>query len=173
MKRLLLRWLVISVLIPMTYLGAQDQPQEQGPYPDQGQNQEQGAPQSQDQGAPEQPQSTVGRISLIEGNLSTLRGDSGNWVADTVNTPVAAGDQLSAGPHSRAEVQLDYANVLRLDHDSEVRVADLTQGHVQIQVAQGQVDFDVVRDGGAAAEIDTSSVAIHPAGRGTYRIQVN
>jgi FecR protein len=174
MRRLLLRSFAILaiVLVSVMYLEAQD-PQEQGPPPDQAQNQEQGPPPSQEQGAPQQPQSAVGRISLIEGNLSTLRGDSGNWVVDTVNTPVVPGDQLSAGSHSRAEVQLDYANVLRLDHDSEVRVADLAQGRVQVQVAQGQVDFDVIRDGGAAPEIDTPSVAIHPAGRGAYRIEVN
>ena len=52
-------------------------------------------------------------------------------------------------------------------------MADLAQGRVQVQVAQGQVDFDVIRDGGAAPEIDTPSVAIHPAGRGAYRIEVN
>src|SRR5215469_8383643 len=105
MRRLLLHWLAIlaMVLTPVMYLGAQDQSQDQGPPPDQGQYQEpgpqqqgspqqQGPPQNQDQGAPQQPQSAVGRISLIEGNLSTLRGDSGSWVADTVNTPVVPGD---------------------------------------------------------------------------------
>ncbi len=179
MKRILLGLLISSalVLIPVMYLGAQDEPQEQGPPPDQGQYPEsgpaqQGAPQ-QEQGPPPQPQSAVGRISIIDGNLSTQRGDSGSWVADTINTPVVPGDQLSTGPHSRAEIELDYANVLRLDHDAEVRVADLTQGRTQVQVAQGQVDFDVIRDGGPAPEIDTPNVAIHPAGRGAYRVEVN
>ncbi|HXJ94900.1 MAG TPA: DUF6600 domain-containing protein [Terriglobia bacterium] len=181
MKRILLGLLISSalVLIPVMHLGAQDQQQEQGPPSDQGQYPEPGAPQqnapqqSQDQSTPQQPQSAVGRISIIDGNLSTQRSDSGSWVADTINTPVVPGDQLSTGPHSRAEIELDYANVLRLDHDAQVRVADLTQQHVQVQVAQGQVDFDVIRDGGAAPEIDTPNVAVHPAGHGAYRVDVN
>jgi hypothetical protein len=186
MKRILLGLLISSalVLIPVRPLGAQDEPQAQGPPPNQGQYPEPGSPQqsapaqgapqqTQDQSAPQQPQSAVGRISIIDGNLSTQRVDSGSWVADTINTPVVPGDQLSTGPHSRAEIELDYANVLRLDHDAEVRVADLTQQHVQVQVAQGQVDFSVIRDGGAAPEIDTPNVAIHPAGHGTYRVDVN
>ena len=141
--------------------------------PSLGQYENQGPPQQQQEAEPQQPQSAVGRISLIEGNLSTLRGDSGNWVADTVNTPVVPGDELSTGPHSRAEIQLDFANVLRLDHDTQANVAQLSQGNVQVQVGQGLVDFAVLRDGGAPVEIDTPNVAIHPAGRGIYRVQVN
>jgi len=185
MKRLLLRLIMAltMILIPVMYLGSQDQPQDQGPPPDQGQYGEQGPPQqypgqgpaqqNQQQAPAPQPQTAVGRISLIDGNLSTQRGDSGSWVADTVNTPVVPGDQLSTGPHSRAEVELDFANVLRLDHDTQAQIANLTQGQVQVQVAQGQADFVVIRDGGAAPEIDTPNVAIHPAGRGTYRIEVD
>jgi hypothetical protein len=194
MKRALLLFVMTlsMVLIPVMYLGSQDQPQDQGPPPDQGpygqqgppqqypgpgpapQDQQQGPPpQDQQQGPPPQPQSAVGRISLIDGNLSTQRGDSGSWVADTVNTPVVPGDQLSTGPHSRAEVELDFADVLRLDHDSVARVANLAQGQIQIQVAQGQVDYSVIRDGGAVPEIDSPNVAVHPAGRGVYRIEVD
>jgi len=159
------------VLAPVMYVSSQDQAQEAGPPPDQGQYQ--GPGQQDAQAPPQQPQSAVGRISLIDGNLSTQRGDSGTWVADTVNTPVVPGDRLSTGPHSRAELELDFANVLRLDHDAQLQIANLTQQQVQVQVAQGQVDFDVIRDGGAAPEIDTPNVAVHPAGQGTYRVQVN
>ena len=38
------------------------------------------------------PQGGAGRIAILNGNVSTQRGDSGDWVADTINTPVMPGD---------------------------------------------------------------------------------
>ncbi len=52
------------------------------------------------------------RISQIQGEVSVMRGDTGEWVATTVNAPLAPGDSISTGERSRTEVQLDYANVL-------------------------------------------------------------
>src|SRR5271155_3365697 len=91
---------------------------------------------------PDQPTSSVARLSVIQGAVSTQRGDSGDWSAATVNTPVVPGDLVSTGDHSRAEVQLDFANILRLDERSVVRIADLSAAHIQIQVSQGVVSFD-------------------------------
>ena len=119
------------------------------------------------------PPSGVGRISVLNGSVSTQRGDSGTWVADTINTPVTPGDTVSTASQSRTEVQLDYANVLRLDHDTQAKVADLTQSRIQVQVGGGLVDYTILRDGGPSAEIDTPNLAIHPLRTGVYRIQVN
>jgi hypothetical protein len=121
----------------------------------------------------EDAQPGAGRISVISGEVSTQRGDSGDWVAATVNAPVAPGDEVSTGARSRTEVQLDYANVLRLDQSTVAKVADLTRTRIQVQVAQGLVNFDVLKGSEAEAEIDTPSVAIRPLGEGRYRIQVN
>ena len=54
----------------------------------------------------------VGRISMIHGDVSTQRGDSGTWSAAILNQPVVNGDKVSTGDGGRAEVQLDYANAL-------------------------------------------------------------
>jgi uncharacterized protein DUF6600/FecR-like protein len=113
------------------------------------------------------------RISQIQGEVSVMRGDTGEWVATTVNAPLAPGDSISTGERSRAEVQLDYANVLRLDQRSEAKVADLTREHIQVQVASGLVNFTVLKSSQAEVEIDTPNMAVHPAGEGSYRIQVN
>jgi hypothetical protein len=153
-------------LVPAVRMTAQEP--DQGPPP-----RDQQSVDRQQGGQPQDPQSGVGRISVITGEVSTQRGDSGDWVADTINTPVAPGDTLSTAPRSRTEVQLDYANVLRLDHDSQARVADLSRSRIQVQVANGLADYAILRDGGPNAEIDTPNVAIHPLGRGVYRIQVS
>lgn len=114
----------------------------------------------------------VARVSVIRGDVSTQRGDSGDWVSTTVNAPLVRGDRIGTRDDSRAEVQLDYANVLRLDQNSEVKIADLTRDRIQLQVAQGTMDFTVFKGTQADVEIDTPNMAVQPLGEGTYRIQV-
>jgi hypothetical protein len=53
----------------------------------------------------------VARVSMIHGDVSTQRGDSGDWSAAQVNAPVLAGDRVSTGDKARTELQLDYANI--------------------------------------------------------------
>ena len=115
----------------------------------------------------------MGRISVVQRDVSTLRGDSQDWLAATTNAPMQRGDCIATGPGSRAELQLDYANVLRLDQGTEARVAELVRTRIQIQVASGLVDFAVFQGTEADVEIDTPNMAIHPLGEGIYRVQVN
>ncbi|MDE3179004.1 MAG: FecR domain-containing protein, partial [Acidobacteriota bacterium] len=111
----------------------------------------------------------VARVSLIDGNVSTQRGDAGEWSAATINTPLATGDKISTGSSSRAEVQLDYADVLRLSGSTEADIANLSSSQIQVQVAQGLVDYSVLQGSDAQAEIDTPNVAVHPLEPGVAR----
>jgi hypothetical protein len=122
---------------------------------------------AQDESAPE-----VARISLVQGSVSTLRGDSKDWIAATANAPLTRGDVIATGPTSRAEIQLDDANVLRLDQTSEAQVADLTRRHILVQVASGLVNFEVRGSTQANVEIDAPNMAIRIGGEGAYRLQV-
>jgi Family of unknown function (DUF6600)/FecR protein len=115
----------------------------------------------------------VGRVSLIQGDVSMERGDANEWVAVTVNTPLVPGDTIATGAGSHAEVQLDYSNVLRLSDNAEVKIADLNASRIQIQVARGAVDLAVFKNSQANAEVDTPNVAVEPLQEGTYRIDVN
>jgi Family of unknown function (DUF6600)/FecR protein len=126
-----------------------------------------------DQSQSSEPASGAARVSVMNGNVTTQRGDSGDWVATTVNAPLVLGDRISTGPGSRTEVQLDYASVLRLDQNSEAKIADLTRSRIQVQLAQGLMDFSVFKGTQADVEIDTPNVAVQPNGPGTFRIQVN
>ena len=119
------------------------------------------------------PQPDVARISLIHGDVSMQRGDSGDWTAATLNTPLVRGDQVATGDRSRTEVQLDYANILRLSDRSQAKIADLTRTHIQIQLAQGYANYSMFKGSEADVEIDTPNVAVRPLKRGRYRIQVN
>jgi hypothetical protein len=118
--------------------------------------------------------SAAGRISFIHGDLSTQHSDSSEWVAATLNTPVVNGDHVSTGKRSRAEIQLDHANVLRLGDESTANVVNLSRTQIQLQVGQGLVNYDVLSNSDASVEIDTPNVAIRPQmNQGSYRITVN
>src|SRR5260370_2311666 len=152
MKRILLTLIVIAAL-PIL---AQDQYQQPAAEPD---------------GQYEQGRA-VARISIISGEVSVRRGDSGDVTAAALNAPLVANDSLLTSSSSRAEVQLDYANLVRVGPNSEVRFTALDTRSFQVQVAAGTVTFRVLRQGEAQAEVDTPSVAVRPMGRGTYRISV-
>ena len=115
----------------------------------------------------------VARISLIHGEVSTQRGDSGDWSAAALNAPVVEGDKISTGQNSRGEIQLDYANILRLAESAQANITGLSRTQIQIQLGQGLANYSVVRDGEADVEIDTPNMSLHPTRReGSYRIFV-
>ncbi len=127
----------------------------------------------QDQQAPAEIQPGVARVSLIHGDVSTQRGDSGDWVVVTLNTPVVVGDNVATGKRSRAEVQLDYANILRMSDEATAKIAGLTRTKIQVQIGQGLVTYSILKGSEADVEIDTPNVAVRPQGEGDYRILVN
>ncbi|MEK7406405.1 MAG: DUF6600 domain-containing protein [Acidobacteriota bacterium] len=115
----------------------------------------------------------VARISLINGDVSVRRGDSGDWVAAAVNAPLVVHDRVLTGPSSRAEVQFDWANMVRLAPGTEVRLAELEHQRYQVQVARGTVMLRVLRDSNAQIEVNTPSVSLRPESKGIYRITVS
>jgi len=76
----------------------------------------------------------VARVSFIRGDVTMQRGDSGDFSAVSLNTPLMAGDKVATGDGSRAELQLDYANLLRLDQHSEANIATLDNNRIQVQI---------------------------------------
>ena len=115
----------------------------------------------------------VARISMIHGDVSTQRGDSGDWSAAALNAPVVSGDKISTADGARAELQLDYANIIRLGGNSQANIANLTKRKIQIQLGQGIANYTVTSNGDAEPEVDTPNVAVHPAHTdGVFRIEV-
>lgn len=130
-KRILLIALAIlsiGILVTVSGRAQEDSPEE---------------PQAQPQ---EQPpaSTTVGRLSVVQGQVSTMHGDGTGWSTATVNTPVVLGDKLSTADRSRAEVQLDANNILRMDQHTEAQVADLQATKINIQLASGLVDYSAL-----------------------------
>src|SRR3984957_428049 len=115
----------------------------------------------------------VARVSLMHGDVSTQRGDSGDWSAAVLNQPVMTGDKVSTGDNARAELQLDFANIVRLGPNSKANLSNLTKKQIQIQLSEGIANFTVSKDSEAEPEIDTPNVSIHPAHHdGVFRVEV-
>ncbi len=114
----------------------------------------------------------VARLSLMNGEVSVRRGDSGDWVAAAINAPLMTEDRVFSGPRSRAEVQLDYYHRIRLAEDTEVRLSDIENGRYLLQLARGTATFSALKGGDAQVEISTPAAAVRPVAYGSYRITV-
>ena len=120
----------------------------------------------------------VARISLIQGDVSTQRGDTGDWAAAALNQPLVGGDRILTGDNSKAELQLDHANILRLGNNSQAKIATVERvqnqrAQIQVQIWQGLAYYSVFKDSEAEVEIDTPNAAIRPTSKdGVYRIEV-
>jgi hypothetical protein len=116
-------------------------------------------------------QHAVARIRLAQGDVNVKR-DNGQLTGAIMNAPLLSRDHLETSPGSRAEVELDAADVVRLAPDTDVAFADLAYQHSQLQLGVGTLIVRVLRDGQSQVEIDTPSVAFRPLSRGEYRISV-
>jgi hypothetical protein len=125
------------------------------------------------QADPDDVKRGVARISLMDGDVTVRRGDSGDWVAGVINAPLMTGDQVATAANSRAEVQLDAANALRMGGDASVRIAQLEYDKYQFQVARGTVTYRVLRPTSVNIEVDTQNLAVRPSKGGVYRVRVN
>jgi hypothetical protein len=147
-----------------------DQPMDAQPSDAQPTEAEPGGPSGE---APAQTDQGVARLSLIHGDVSTQRGDSGDWSAATLNQPVMTGDKVSTADNARTELQLDFANILRLGPNSKANISNLTKKQIQIQLGEGIATYAVSKDSEAEPEIDTPNVSIHPAHHdGVFRVEV-
>ena len=131
-------------------------------------------PQQQDADAPDPDSASrgVARISMMSGDVSVRRGDNGDFVAAALNAPLVIGDRVLTGPNSRAEVQFDWANMIRIAPDTEIRLSELADRHYQIQLARGVATFRVLRASEADVEVSTPQVSIRPKNQGVYRLTV-
>ena len=114
----------------------------------------------------------VARISVLNGDVSVRRGDSGDVIAAAINGPVMAGDAILTGSSSRGEVELDFSNLIRFAPNSEVRFAGMDVKNFQLQIASGTVTLRVLRPSDAQVELDTPSVAMRALRQGVYRVTV-
>jgi plastocyanin len=114
----------------------------------------------------------VARISAAEGRVDVRRSDTGEAYAAVLNAPVGAGDYVTTRAGARAEVEFDYASLLRLAPGTQIRFTQLDPHAHSVQLAQGTVELRVLRGLDAHPEVQTPSALVQPSARGSYRITV-
>ena len=103
----------------------------------------------------------------------TQRGVSGRLGVGCAGRTIVSGDRVSTGDNSRTELQLDYANILRIDERTQANITSLDPKQIQIQLARGLANYSVLKDSEADVEIDAPNLSVHPRrGDGSYRITV-
>jgi hypothetical protein len=121
---------------------------------------------------PDDMQRAVARISLMDGQVSVQRGNDNEWVAGVINAPLMADDRIATGPNSRAEIQFDSSNLIRIGGNAEIHLTALDYNHYQMEIAHGTATFRVLRTSNVNIEVDTPSISIRPTKIGSYRITV-
>ncbi|MDQ2840692.1 MAG: hypothetical protein M3Y72_06570 [Acidobacteriota bacterium] len=121
---------------------------------------------------PADRQHGVARLSIVQGDVNVRRGDNGELTAAVVNAPLFSQDNLQIGGGSRAEVELDYANFLRLAPGTNLIFADVEYRQARVQLGLGTAILRVLRNSESQVEIDTPSVGFHPLSQGEFRISV-
>src|SRR6202140_2069895 len=91
----------------------------------------------------------VARLSLANGSVNVIRGDSGDAFGATINQPIETNDSVSTGEGSRAEVQFDSFNMIRLGANTDIRMGDLEYHRYLVDINQGTTLFRVLRDSDA------------------------
>jgi len=113
----------------------------------------------------------VARISVTDGDVRVRRGESGDEIRGRASMALVGGDSIFTGPRSRAEVQLDHANFIRLGQQTELRIGELGNRRFQVEVLKGLVNYSQLRGGEADVDLETGQVTVRPLKKGVYRVE--
>jgi hypothetical protein len=117
------------------------------------------------------PPSRVARLSSLGGTVSFEPSGSTNWSAATLNYTITTGDRLVADLNGRAELEVGPF-VARLGGGTDVTIANLTDGLMQLALQQGAMRLAVYRlTPGDTIEVDTPNGALTVLAPGAYRIE--
>ena len=117
------------------------------------------------------PPARVGRLALADGNVSFAAAPGSAWQAASVNYPLTAGNQLSTGAGSRAEIQIGSA-ALRLAPDTEMSLEALDDQTTQVRLDKGRASVRLHRlDSNETFQIDTQTASVSLSAPGSYRVE--
>jgi len=122
------------------------------------------------------PQTRVGRLSYVSGNVELRSSGAAAWADAELNRPVFAGEELRTDPHARSEIRIG-ANTIDLSNDARIEIAGLRDGTIQIVLWRGRIEFRLrgsAKDQGqnAAVEVDVPQGGVWLLMPGRYDIEV-
>jgi len=132
----------------------------------------------------------IARLGYVEGEVNYQKStdEKDRWFEATANLPLDARDQLYTGADGRAEVQFTAGNVVRIDHETNIRIVELADLTTRLALPVGQATVCVTNldprrlqliDAASAGsndpirvEISTPVIAVTLLREGSYRISV-
>src|SRR5678815_2492728 len=87
----------------------------------------------------------IARLAWIEGEVNYQKStdEKDRWFEATANLPLDVKDQIYTGADGRAEVQFTAGNVVRIDHDSNMRIVELADLTTRLSLPVGQATVRV------------------------------
>src|ERR1041385_4101364 len=117
----------------------------------------------------------VVRISLSVGDVSINRNGNANWERARLNTPLVEGDSISTGADSRAELQIDARNFVRLSANTMLRIVTLRDEGIALSMTDGTASFRLARfdRDHEYFEVDAPKSTLAAETKGMFRVDVS
>jgi hypothetical protein len=118
------------------------------------------------------PPARIGRVALADGPVWLESAGSGDAINAPLNWPVSGGDVIATGDRGRAELSVGSTR-LRLGADSRLRVLQLDDQSVELELQRGALALSIVSAAVAREfSVVSSAGSIEPIGAGFYRLDV-
>jgi uncharacterized protein DUF6600 len=122
----------------------------------------------------EAPDVTPPRISYLNGQVSFWRPGADDWTPAKVNTPLAPGDVLYAGPDGNVEVQIGPRAFVRAAEGTQIGLDNQEQDFLQLRLTGGLAALDLRQlPAGQTVELDTPNAVFTVERMGFYRADVD
>jgi hypothetical protein len=117
---------------------------------------------------------TPPRVSYLNGEVSYWRPGAEDWSPAQLNTPLAPGDVLYAGPSANVEIQIGPGAFARAAEGTQIGLDNQDSDLVQLRVTSGHVSLDLRQlPEGSAVELDTPNATFSIERAGYYRVDVD
>ena len=117
---------------------------------------------------------TPARLSYLTGEVSFWRAGADNWAPATLNTPLAPGDILYAGPNGNVEIQIGTRAFVRAAYGTQIGLDNQDPDYIQFRVTSGQAALDLRGlSPSFTLELDTPNAAFTVDHSGYYHLEVD
>jgi hypothetical protein len=116
---------------------------------------------------------TPPRLSFIDGEVSFFRPGAQDWAPASVNTPLAAGDELYAAEGANLELQIGSRAYVRAGEETQLALTSVEPDFLQFRVTEGHVSLDLRSvEASQTLELVTPNAVFTIERSGYYRVEV-
>ena len=119
-------------------------------------------------------EATPPRVSYLYGEVSFWRPGAHDWAPAALNTPLAPGDVLYAGPAGNVEIQVGPRAFVRAAYGAQIGLDNQEPEFMQLRVTAGQAAVDLRGlQPDHTLELDTPGRRVHVERAGYYHADVS